>query len=667
MLLRSGDARMAENQCREGLQKYPGDANLMCLSARANIAMRKLREARTQLEDIIRLFPDFALAHETMGDLLMVQGQAETGRKAYEQAMRLDPARLATHEKIDRARQLEQEIDDAIREHRKKHPQRKTLPFEKEIAEALEFERQDEAKAAESVYRQILTKDPNHIEAARLLARIAAGKKRFRDAEVFLQRVVQNAPDYTRAWVDLSNAQREQGKLPEAVESAKRVVTLAPTQPESYVLLASAIGMLGHHEEAIEACERALEIAPEKTGAIVTMGHHQKTLGRQDEAIACYRRCIEIKPDHAEAFWSLANMKTFRFEEPEVMAMEALLDDSELGDESRAQIHNALGLEYEGRKDYAKAFAHFEQCNIVQRRLESYDPVDTETIYDRIIEMFDEEFLQKMAGVAESDITPIFVVGLPRSGSTLIEQIFASHSQVDATHELGDLSRVMQSRHRKSRKRERFPETLTDLSRDDWAEAGKEYIERTVIHRGTAAYFVDKNPNNFMFAGFLKIAIPNAKIIDARRHPLDSCLGSYKQLFASGQAFSYDLTEIGEYYLQYRRLMEHWHKVMPGFVLDVQYEQVVADLETEIRRILEFCGLPFEDACLRFHETERAVKTASSEQVRQPIYSSSVNLWRNYEDHLEALVHILEPVLNGLDPAERPAILAKSGATSVNY
>jgi len=396
----------------------------------------------------------------------------------------------------------------------------------------------------------------------------------------------------------------------------------------------------------------------DKPGPLCTLGHHQKTVGRQDDAIASYRRCIQAKPGHAESYWSLANLKTFRFEDAEVAAMESLLEEAELADVSRAQLHNALGLEYEGRKDYARAFANFEKCNIVQRRLESYDPVDTETSYERTIQLFDEEFLQKNAGVQETEVTPIFVVGLPRSGSTLIEQILASHSQVDATHELGDLSRVLQSVHRKSRKKgDKFPGSLAGISRDEWANIGTEYLDRTAIFRDKAPYFVDKNPNNFMFAGFLKIAIPNAKVIDARRHPLDSCLGSYKQLFASGQPFSYDMTEIGEYYLQYRRLMEHWNKVVPGYVLDVQYENVVADLETQVRRILDFCGLPFEEDCLRFHETERAVKTASSEQVRRPIYSSSVNLWRNYEDHLETLVHILTPGLKALPEQSRPASL----------
>jgi len=660
-LLRSGDARAAAGLCVRGLKQNPGDANLMCLSARAKLSLRKFPEAKTLLEEAIRRYPDFAVAHETLGDLLLAQGHAESGRKAYEQAMRLDPTRLATHDKIDRAKELEIKVNEAMKAQREKGPARKVLPFAAEIAEALEHERNEDPKSAETIYRRILTQDPNHVEAARLLAQIAAGKKRFSDAEILLQRVLKTAPDYTRAWVDLSNIQREMGKLYESLESAEKVIALTPEQSESHLLYAGAAGTVGNHVAAITACERAHELSPDKPGPLCTMGHHQKTVGRQDDAIASYRRCIQVKPGHAESYWSLANLKTFRFEDAEVAAMESLLEEDELADVSRTQIHNALGLEYEGQKDYARAFENFEKCNMVQRKLESYDPVDTETNYSRTIELFNEDFLLKNAGVKEAEVTPIFVVGLPRSGSTLIEQILASHSQVDATHELGDLMRVLQAVHRKSRKKgDKFPDTLAGISRDEWADIGTDYLNRTAIFRDKAPYFVDKNPNNFTFAGFLKIAIPNAKIIDARRHPLDSCFGSYKQLFASGQRFSYDMTEIGEYYLQYRRLMEHWHKIMPGYVLDVQYENVVADLESQVRRILEFCGLPFEENCLRFHETERAVRTASSEQVRRPIYASSVNLWRNYEENLETLVHILTPMLETLAAQDRPAILARN-------
>ena len=415
--------------------------------------------------------------------------------------------------------------------------------------------------------------------------------------------------------------------------------------------------MTGDHREAIEAYEKALDISPDRAGALCGMAHHLKTIGSQEDAIASYRKAIEVKDDHAEAYWSLANLKTFRFTDDEVSAMHELLDRADLSDESRAQAQNALGLEFESRKDYDKAFGNFAKCNSVQRQYESYDPVDTEDTYGRIIDFFTTERFEKDAGAAEAEATPIMVIGLPRSGSTLIEQILASHSQVDGTHELGDLARAVQSARKTISKRVLFPEAFADYGTVDWQAIGEHYLTRTEQFRAGAPYFVDKNPNNFIYAGILKLAIPNARIIDARRHPLDSCFGSFKQLFASGQPFTYDLTELGEYYLQYRRLMEHWRKTIPGFVLDVRYEEVVADLETQVRRILDFCGLPFEEDCLRFHETERAVKTASSEQVRQPIYSSSVNLWRNYESHIDELIEVLEPLLLEMPTEQRPDAL----------
>ncbi|HSD70748.1 MAG TPA: sulfotransferase, partial [Woeseiaceae bacterium] len=396
--------------------------------------------------------------------------------------------------------------------------------------------------------------------------------------------------------------------------------------------------------------------SPGRAGAMCSMAHLLKTIGRQDEAIAQYRAAIATRPDHAEAYWSLANLKTFRFEDAEVAAMEALLKDERLSDLSRSQVHNALGFAYEARKIYDRAFSHFEKCNRIRRQSESYDPVDTESTHDRVIEMFSEEFLAQAAADPVQPI-PILIVGLPRSGSTLLEQILASHSLVDATHELGDLTRSVQTLRRRGRNQERFPEFLGQTRTAGWSRIGKEYLKRTERYRQGAPYFVDKNPNNFIFAGVVKLAMPNAKIINARRHPLDSCLGAYKQLFASGQPFTYEMTELGEYYLQYQRLMDHWRTVMPGFVLDVHYEDVVADLDGQVRRLLDFCGLPFEEACLNFHATERAVKTASSEQVRQPIYTSSIHRWRNYEAQLGTLVHILEPLLAELPEACRPAQL----------
>jgi len=266
--------------------------------------------------------------------------------------------------------------------------------------------------------------------------------------------------------------------------------------------------------------------------------------------------------------------------------MHALLDRDDLKDESRVQIHNALGLDRESRQDYASAFSHYQRCNSLRRLLESYDPVETEATRDHSVSFFNAEFLNEHSMNGNPDASPIFVVGLPRSGSTLLEQILASHSMVDGTHELADLPAIVSDYRRRDRRHQKFPAMLENLSADEWHKIGVNYIESTRKYRAGAAYFIDKNPNNFVYIGLLRIALPNAKIINARRHPLDSCFGSYKQLFASGQPFTYDLVELGEYYLQYSRLMEHWHQVAPGFVLDVQYEEVVADLETQVRRVL---------------------------------------------------------------------------------
>ena len=652
--LQAGNAQMAAELCELGLQHFPGDGNFLVLSAKASIAMRNFAAAEKRIEDAIRLVPDFASAHETHGDLMLVQGRPNAAMSAYETAVRLDPANVRVHDKIDRARDLARRGNEAV----PGDVERPRMPFQDRIRIAREYERNADPQSAEMIYREILGKDPDHSEAARLLAGIAVQNQRYRDAEIFLKQAVRAAPDYARAWVDLVGVQREMEHFEDALESAKQVLRLAPENAESFVVYASAIGMAGDHEEAIRAYTKALDIAPDRPAALCGMAHHQKTLGQTDAAIESYRKAIVVRPDHAEAYWSLANLKTFRFDDAEVEAMERLLERDDLPDESRAQLNNALGLEHESRRDYGRAFKHFRDCNGIRRRNETYDPMETESTYDRIIEMFTPEFIAKNAGAPDTDVTPIFVVGLPRSGSTLIEQILASHSAVDGTHELGDLSRAVRASWHRKRSRSRFPEALSEFGLKQWQRIGEHYLERTERYRSGAPFFVDKNPNNFVYAGVLKLAIPNAKIIDARRHPLDSCLGSYKQLFASGQPFTYDVTELAEFYLQYQRLMDHWHSVLPGFVLEVQYEQVVADLEGQVRRMLDFCGLPFEDACLRFHETERAVKTASSEQVRRPIYSSSVNLWRNYEPFLGELVHILKPLLVKLPAQDRPAELA---------
>jgi len=652
--MRSGNAEAAAQVSLEGLGDYPEDPNILCLAARALIALQRVDEARVHIEKARSLYPEFPIAHESYADLLLIEGYFDEAVAAYKHAIHLDPGRSDLHLKIARARELLSGHTAPTQDSESANRQRRQIANGEKISEAAKLERNGEPEKAENIYRDILKHDPDNVEAIRLLAAVAAKHRKFHDAEILLLQSVSIAPDFARAWLDLSNAQGQLDKYPESIESALQVVRLAPEIAESYIALANAEANAGRHEKAINTYQQALKITPTHPGAFSGLGHQLKTVGRQQQSIDVYRQHIAVNPGNAEPYWSLANMKTFRFEQSEVDTMRVLLEDPGIDDLSVEQLCNSLGLEHEARKDYEQAFKYFSRCNQKRRESESYDPVTNETVTDRLIEIFDEEFISQKQGNGLSDASPILIVGLPRSGSTLIEQILASHSLVEGTHELTDLPFVVQSIGRSNPQSEQFPDFLTALGEQAWSKIGGQYIERTQNYRSGAARFIDKNPNNFTYVGLLHLAMPNAKIINARRHPLDSCFGTYKQLFASGQPFSYDLTELGEYYIQYQRLMDHWHEILPGKVLDVNYEDVVQDLDGQVRRLLEYCELPIEEACFKFHETERAVKTASSEQVRQPIYSSSLNLWRHYETHLNELIETLEPILKALPESDWP-------------
>jgi tetratricopeptide (TPR) repeat protein len=381
------------------------------------------------------------------------------------------------------------------------------------------------------------------------------------------------------------------------------------------------------------------------------LGHVLKTVGRQDEAIEAYRNCIRLKPQNGEIYWSLANLKTYRLSDEDIQDMESMVTrengpDAEVNEESRVNFLFALAKAYEDRGDFGRAWKYYQEGNATRRVMENYDPVRDEVMNDEIVQVFNREFLAANTGLGHPSSEPIFVIGLPRSGSTLIEQILASHSQVEGTSELPYAGTVATSLNRNRADGINYPRAVHELKAEHFRRLGGDYLDLARIHRIEGKpVFIDKMPNNFPTVGFIHLILPNAKIIDARRYPLDSCLSSYRQLFARGQSFTYDLTEIGEYFIQYQRMMDHWHEVLPGRCLTVQYEEVVTDFENQVRRLLDYCELPWEDACIRFHETERPVRTASSEQVRQPVYSKSVNFWRNYEDQLSELIQVLEPVL----------------------
>jgi tetratricopeptide (TPR) repeat protein len=396
---------------------------------------------------------------------------------------------------------------------------------------------------------------------------------------------------------------------------------------------------VGRHREAIDNYQRVVARPGHTALDLSSLGHALKTVGRTSEAIDAYRRAVALDPLFGDAYWSLANLKTFDFEDQEVAAMTAAAASDRCPPREYPALCFALGKAYEDRAQYAQAFEQYQRGNARRRTEIRYSADDNHAAGEDLMRACTAELFQRHAADGCPDPAPIFIVGLPRSGSTLVEQVLASHSQVDGTGELPEIIEIARRLSGKRRPADpsRYPDVLQQLDAAQLRELGQEYIERTRIQRRDAPYFIDKMPNNFPHIGLIHLILPNAKIIDTRRHPMASCFSAYKQLFATGQNFSYDLGELGRYYADYVALMAHWDRVLPGVVLRVFYEETVRDTEAAVRRLLDYCGLPFEQGCLRFYETERAVRTASSEQVRQPIYHAAVEHWRHFEPQLEEL------------------------------
>jgi tetratricopeptide (TPR) repeat protein len=650
----TGDAQMAEQICRSALEDYPQDAKTRCLLGTTLVRQRRHATAEKHLRQVVDMFPDFPKAHRELGNALFGQGHGAEAIECFRRVTELTPEDSVAHFDLSIALSKlgrEAESQAALEKSFSLQPERK------ELFTAAGHQRAGRFAQAESIYREILSRDPKNVNALRLLGAVAIEMGRYRMAAKLLRSAVRLAPEFFGAWIDLARALMEQDDFEQSRETIERAIRLEPEGAYPRMMLGNLLAKAGRYEDAVGAFKVALEKQPDHGGSLAGLGHALKTIGRQSEAIESYRHSIRTSPAFGEAYWSLANLKTFRFNDDEVAMMEQQVDNENLTEETRVNFNFALGKAYEDRKDHDRAFAYYEHGNSMRRMNENYDPVQTELIHDRIIETLSAEFLAEHAGLGDPDAAPIFIVGLPRSGSTLIEQILSSHSQVEGTHELPDLARVIRTINQAQVAGHSYPEALERYDAAGLAELGRQYMKSTERHRTGLPYFTDKMPNNFASAGLIHLILPNAKIINARRHPLDSCMGSYKQLFFKGQAFTYDLVELGEYYLEYQRMMDHWHAALPDKVLDVHYEDMVDDQETQTRRLLEYCGLPWEEACLTFYETERAVNTASSEQVRQPIYSGSINSWRRFEAHLGPLIEVLEPSLRKLPGDQQPGCL----------
>jgi tetratricopeptide (TPR) repeat protein len=492
---------------------------------------------------------------------------------------------------------------------------------------------------AERLLKPHLKEDPFDAAAIRMLAELAARIGRWKDAESLLRRAVELAPGWTAAKANLALVLGRMGRPTEALELLDDIFVAEPEEIGHWNLKAATLGRLGDFDAAIALYEDVLAKAPRQPRVWLSYGHMLKTVGRQTEGIAAYRKAIDIRPQLGEAWWSLANLKTVKFDETDIAAMRDALRAANLSDEDRFHLDFALGkaMHDAGRAD--EAFDHYSRANALRLKSQPYRPGEITRTVDRSIELFTAAaFIERRGGCEAPD--PIFIVGMPRAGSTLVEQILSSHSLIEGTSELPYMPIL-------AHKLGHYPKFTLDASAHERRELGAEYLKQASVQRRTdRPFFIDKLPNNWLYVPFIQLVLPKAKIIDARRHPLGCCFSNFRQHFARGQAFTYDLEHVGRYYADYVRLMAHVDAVLPGRVHRVIYERMVDDTEAEVRALLDYCGLEFEPACLEFYKTDRAVRTASSEQVRRPIYREATEEWRPYEPHLgplkAALGHILE-------------------------
>ena len=573
-------------------------------------ALARGEDAVAELRTAVALNPDLPDAWRTLADHLTAMGDdagADTARARFLKASTRDPHLMAAAAAL---------CDNRIPE-------------------------------AEALLRRHLVEHPTDIAAIRMFAEVAARLGRYHDAENLLARCLELAPGFHGARHNYAVALFRQGKPAAALPQVEQLRAAEPANPNYRSLEAAILAGIGEYARSIDIYAEVLRRYPNQAKIWLSYGHALKTAGRSSEGIRAYRRTLELDPGLGEAWWSLANLKTFRFTADELRQMRAQLARSDLKTEDRYHFHFALGKTLEDQEDYGPSFEHYRQGNGLRRSQVHYDATQGQQHLARARTLFTREFFATRADQGAPDPDPIFIVGLPRAGSTLIEQILASHSQVEGTMELPDIPAMAHAVGERGRDSGlRYPEVLTTLQASELRDLGEEYLARTRIQRKSAApFFIDKLPNNFLHLGFIHLMLPNARIIDARRHPLGCCFSGFKQHFARGQNFTYDLAELGGYYRDYVELMEHFDEVLPGRVHRVLYERMIEDTEAEVHRLLDYCRLPFEPDCLRFYENERAVRTASSEQVRTPIYREGMDQWRHYESWLEPLKAALGPVL----------------------
>ena len=602
-------------------------------------------DALETLEKLKRLAPGLGRAHQEEGHNYRETQRLDDALRAYGRACYYNPALAAslraqikilqTQGKHEACRVLQTQLDQLL-----------ALP--KPLVAVMDLISQNSLLKAEDVCKKFLQRSPNNVAGMRLLAEIAVKIGVLEDAEYLLESVVEFEPENIPGRIDYIQTLRKRQKFSKALQEAKTLLVSDPDNPQFQSIYAIECMQTGDYDGALSYIDRILKKLPHDPVAHTTRGHACKTMGDTSAAIQSYKAAIAAHAYHGEAYYSLANLKTYAFSPEEIAGMHALEENSNLPHMDRIYSCFALGKAYEDNQDYERSFAYYKQGNSLKKAQSQYRHERMREDLQAQQVSCNKELFAKHKGDGNLVSDPIFIVGLPRAGSTLLEQILSSHSQVDGTLELPNILSLSQRlrRRRRTGNSKDYPENLHELTGQELKEFGEEYIRDTRIHRHGAPLFIDKMPNNFRHIGLIKLILPNAKIIDARRNPMACCFGGYKQLFAEGQEFTYSLQDIGNYYQDYLTLMKHWQEVLPGFVLTVTNEDMIDDFENQVRRMLDFCGLPFEQACLDYHKTQRNVRTPSSEQVRQPITDKGVDQWRHYEAHLSPLREILEGSVN---------------------
>ena len=618
------------------LAEVPENRDVLYLVAVSERYLGRIADALRTLVRIEALHPDFGRLFQERGHCYRAVGEALAAVQSYQQAVLLNPTLTASWTALrDLLRSMgrQQEAQAAAAQ----LDALALLP--PAIVNATHLLAEGETHAAEGVIRQFLQTQPNHVEGMRLLAHIGAKLDVLDDAEFLLESALELDPDNRAVRYDYASVLLQRHKHTQALEQARVLLKSDPANRAYRTIHANACVGLGDHEGALSTYRDLLGGAPQPADLHLSIAHALKTLGRQGEAIDAYRAAAAARPGFGDAYWSLANLKTYRFTDDEIALMRVEEAAPTVRAVDRFHLCFAVGKALEDRAEYAESFACYARGNALKKAETRYQPDVLERSCGLTAELCTSAFLEQRRGSGSERADPIFIVGLPRAGSTLLEQILASHSKVEGTMELADIPRIV---HRLGGRQEndappRYPQVLSELSPAQLRELGEKYLADTQIFRTGKPFFIDKMPNNFRHVGLIHLILPNAKVIDARREPMACCFSNFKQLFASGQEFTYSLEDIARYYRLYVRLMDHWDAVLPGKVLRIQHESVVEDLEGNVRRLLGFVGLDFEPACLEFHKTERSVRTASSEQVRRPIFRDGIDQWRNFAPWLDPL------------------------------